>query len=272
MNKLFRLKEWVTIPEAARHLSQILEESISEADVLQLALDKQIKISVIFPNGAFAKVGIAIPLIDTEVEEYAGVINFEDEIVLIKGLWDLPMIGDEWHDTNSYFQELIHGPEVSFSNSMGTYLNRRDGHWAALFDQVSGNAGSNECRLEINTTESFVPAERLGTDCLRVIRTDEILAFQSRLNEGLHETTSLTAKPAAIAVNLDSDINPEDLPEELDLANMAYRAVSKSLGVKTGTFRNRVKDYLKQQYPHLKPEVIERIATVANPDKSRGRK
>lgn len=68
------------------------------------------------------------------------------------------------------------------------------------------------------------------------------------------------------------DIDPTDLPEELDAANVAYRVVSHRFDIKTGTFRNKVKDYVKNNYPHLKHDAVERIATVANPDKTRGRK
>lgn len=42
MNKLgvlFNLKEWLTIPDAARHLSTIFDESLTEADILRLGLE-----------------------------------------------------------------------------------------------------------------------------------------------------------------------------------------------------------------------------------------
>jgi hypothetical protein len=38
-SKLFKLKKWLTVPEAARHLSTLFEEAVSEADVLRLVLD-----------------------------------------------------------------------------------------------------------------------------------------------------------------------------------------------------------------------------------------
>ena len=69
-----------------------------------------------------------------------------------------------------------------------------------------------------------------------------------------------------------SDIDPSDLPEELDAANVAFRAVLNGHGEQAATFKNRLIDYLKTNYPHLKMEAVDRIATVANPDKARGRK
>lgn len=67
-------------------------------------------------------------------------------------------------------------------------------------------------------------------------------------------------------------LSPDDLPEELYLANLAYRAVLNGYGVKEATFRNRVIDYLKTNFANLNKDTVDRIASVANPDKTRGRK
>jgi hypothetical protein len=34
-SKLLKLKEWVTVPEAAKHLSGILNEEVTKADILK---------------------------------------------------------------------------------------------------------------------------------------------------------------------------------------------------------------------------------------------
>lgn len=39
MSKLFKLKEWLTMGDAARHLSLAFGENVTEADVFRLALD-----------------------------------------------------------------------------------------------------------------------------------------------------------------------------------------------------------------------------------------
>lgn len=69
----------------------------------------------------------------------------------------------------------------------------------------------------------------------------------------------------------DSDLDPTDLPEELDMANMAFRAVFNGYGNPADTFRNRLIKYLNSRLPAQCPTAIKRIATVANPDKERGR-
>jgi len=80
-----------------------------------------------------------------------------------------------------------------------------------------------------------------------------------------------TTPPPAVAPTT-PDIDPADLPKELDMANMAFRAVSNGHGNPADTFRNRLITYLKETYPTMTNEEITRIATVANPDKTRGRK
>lgn len=66
--------------------------------------------------------------------------------------------------------------------------------------------------------------------------------------------------------------DPTDLPAELDAANIAYRAVLNGYGDQSDTIRNRLVDFLKTNYKGLTPETVGRIATVANPKKSGGRK
>mgnify|MGYP000114209738 FL=1 len=50
MSKLFDLKEWLTLEETAKHLSNSLSEKVSVANVLQLALDEKLMLSVNIPS------------------------------------------------------------------------------------------------------------------------------------------------------------------------------------------------------------------------------
>lgn len=61
MKKLFKFKEWLTLEAAAKHLSGFLEEPVEVFDVLQLALDGHLMISVNLVNHAYAKLGKVIP-------------------------------------------------------------------------------------------------------------------------------------------------------------------------------------------------------------------
>jgi hypothetical protein len=44
MGKLFNLKEWLTVADAARHLTIVFGEDVTEADVLRLALDERLTV------------------------------------------------------------------------------------------------------------------------------------------------------------------------------------------------------------------------------------
>lgn len=48
MGKLLRSKECLTVEDAAKHLSTVFREEVSKADVLRLALDRQLKLSINF--------------------------------------------------------------------------------------------------------------------------------------------------------------------------------------------------------------------------------
>ncbi len=60
--KLFSLKEFVTLDDAARYLSIALGDEVAVADVLQLAIEKRLKLSVHFVNHATASTGRLVPL------------------------------------------------------------------------------------------------------------------------------------------------------------------------------------------------------------------
>ncbi len=66
MKKLFKLKEWLSVTDAARHLTIAFGEEVTEADVLRLALDGHLKLSVNFVNHAKAKRGQIVSWEETE--------------------------------------------------------------------------------------------------------------------------------------------------------------------------------------------------------------
>ncbi|QOY94973.1 hypothetical protein IM543_03480 [Massilia sp. UMI-21] len=68
MGKLFKLKQWLTLPQTAQHLTIICGEQVTEADVLQLALDRKLRISVYFLNHAKARAGTVVQYTRAELE------------------------------------------------------------------------------------------------------------------------------------------------------------------------------------------------------------
>ena len=88
--------------------------------------------------------------------------------------------------------------------------------------------------------------------------------LRAKLQEA--ETARLKAEERAAA-----DADPSDLPDELDCALMALRAIRNGYGTET-TPRKRIVEWLAAHRPDLTDDARKRIATVANPDKATGRK
>ncbi len=151
MKKLFALKKWLTVPEAARHLTLMLGEEVCEADVLRLALDGHLTLSVSFLNEVRARKGKVIPLENAKYiplssllpegitddcpEEVSHirilsglqidakrVLKLEKQIVTLHGVNDLAMIGDDRRDVECRYQRLTNGPRVTSAKVNGTFV------------------------------------------------------------------------------------------------------------------------------------------------------
>ena len=175
MSKLFNLREWLTVGDAARHLSIVFGEEVTAADVLRLGLDGQLKLSVNFVNHTKARCGKVVGYDETEWQEYPEewvdslpnipeeakgkpitvmrslnidderFLNLSDEITTLRGVWDLPMIGNENLDIEHEYQNMTGGPAVTLQNLEGTFVERRDGEMCKLqesFDNKEFQAGS----------------------------------------------------------------------------------------------------------------------------------
>lgn len=125
MNKLFRLKNWLTLEETAQRLSLTMEEEITVADCLQLALDGHLTVSALLSEGrygVFARLikttqriqmekfivrtddtGATVELLDGERFIPNEQLDFEYEDIervsgvfkVRHGIYDLPMVGAE---------------------------------------------------------------------------------------------------------------------------------------------------------------------------------
>jgi len=188
MGKLFNLKEWLTVADAARHLSIVFDEEVTEADVLRLALDGRLRLSVNFVNGAIARCGRVSEELGKKVTEEGYRPPPKDILLLsasvelvplgrvthIFGLWDLPMIGNEVKDIESRFQRLTGGPSVLLSDFDGIIVNSRDNELCQI--QVAWIEGDSE------VAESYIAADRLPLDAVLVVRTEALREFERHCN------------------------------------------------------------------------------------------
>ncbi len=190
MSKLLKLKEWLTVPDTARHLSILLEEEVSEAEVLRLALDGHLRLSVRFLDPNPALCGRIVTVDDTSEffdpsrivdpdEREDGVerakrvlIDQRDNLVLeiereviIDGVWDLLMRGGERYYVENEYQKLINGPGVyPFYLEKGIFLLKETG-------------GDVACRVRPELPDWGIP-----NDSHLVIRTAALKELEEHLS------------------------------------------------------------------------------------------
>jgi hypothetical protein len=190
MSKLLNLKEWVAVPEAARHLSAALDEVVTEADVLRLALNGQLRLSVYFVNGAKACRGEVVAYEDTKWIEFpvepfesgetkplmlskdigeGRFLNLSEEVARISGVFDLPMIGAEKLDVEHKYQMLTDGPAVTLMCLAGTFVEGDTG----LMYQLQEPLGKNK---------PYYPIGCLPDDAVLVVKTAALRQFEEKIN------------------------------------------------------------------------------------------
>lgn len=188
MGKLFNLKEWLTLADAARHLGIVFGEEVTEADVLHLALYGRLRLSIYFVNRATARCGKLVPIDEAECKEvpslngtgmvrlYGGptlfsegreshVVKLETTVRTLAGVYDLPMIGGERLDIEHRYQNLTGGPAVTLQTLDGAFVEGRDGLLCQLQEE-----GKN------------YPAGGLPDDAILVVRTDALREFEQSIS------------------------------------------------------------------------------------------
>lgn len=263
MGKLFNLKEWLTVADAARHLSIAFGEDVTEADVLRLALDKRLRLSVYFVNHAKARVGKVARYTEAELiaaiqagklpddlkwmkfpKDFGAAIRGEsggedlihlmslriddgryltlfDDVTTLRGVWDLPMIGNEQLDIEHEYQNLTGGPAVTLQGLDGAFVEGRDGEICQLQESYDDNEyqpGSSaaleklrrhiaergiedaeaesllnrhkeqrkeflEIQRKRTAKENYYPAGGLPEDAVIVVRTEALREFERHGND-----------------------------------------------------------------------------------------
>ncbi len=150
MSKLFKLKEWLTIDEAAKHLSTVLGEEVAIADIYRLALDGHLVLSMSFPNKTCGNLGEAVGVENVKrfelpdelldfvnkgginrlpreivTSDYIGngqFINWDEKVTIIEGVWDLVMRASEKIDVEFIYHQHIGGPYIDLVGLDGAFV------------------------------------------------------------------------------------------------------------------------------------------------------
>jgi len=232
---LLKLKKLLTLAETAKHLSIICGEEVSEADILRLALDGQLILSVNFVNPTFAKIGKVVdksgviwgepqkPFIEGMLNlhdknndkselviksTYIGAekyLNLNGKVTTIDGVWDLPMIGDERLDIENRFQSLTNGPEVTEMGFGGIYVDSGWGIMGMLQEYFGKKGWSNYqksqyakiLKLERNNCNN---RRRENILIQRKERFRALCEENDRLSEGMYLDSSSLPKNCVLVV------------------------------------------------------------------------
>jgi hypothetical protein len=204
--KLSRIREWLTVDEAARYLALMFEEQVARADVLRAALDGHLKLSVRFVNHAYAKIA-SPPRTPEELEELHR--HFNERMAELKSaresgapvppprqrarpgesgvfvlndttIFDLPLVGGERLDVEHEYQRLTGGPEVTLINIDGTFVETGDGTRLQLQERAPSKIHTKDGPVKVNL--DYIPAGTLPHDAVFVVRRDALEAFVDHIS------------------------------------------------------------------------------------------
>ena len=113
-SELMMLKGWLTIVEAAQHLTRRAREAVSEADVLRFSLNQTLTLSLRFPTpvAAMKLPRRTLQRISRGDREFDLLEEPGIKIEELEGVYDLPMIGLERYVVENVYRQLIGEPAV----------------------------------------------------------------------------------------------------------------------------------------------------------------
>lgn len=217
MSKLLKFKDWLNLQDAAQHLSIMAGEKVTVPDVLRLALDGHLTLSVNIVNAVYARPGtikeasearhVDMPIdLSAAVKakapgEYQGgwqklcmgiplagttkVIDLEKGVVRLRGVYDIPMIGGDRLDVEHEFQMLTDGPRVDMQSLDGAFLEGDNEVLLQLQEHFEDNEFHDKKSLKKpwSHPDNFYPAGGLPDDAVLVVRTDSLMEMRERLLE-----------------------------------------------------------------------------------------
>lgn len=196
MSKLLKLKKWFSLYEAANQIELTLKEAVGATDVLRLALDGHLKLSVHLVNGAHGRVCLPISIDDIEWNEVPSLDGQQTIKIpvggrvwkhnetwyqvtksvasLSDGIWDLPMFGGERIDVEFSHQKLSFRPTPTAVSLDGVFV---QGLTGKLYELQSQHEKSLINKLQLVGDNKFHPAGALPEDIEFVVRPEALDVF-----------------------------------------------------------------------------------------------
>jgi hypothetical protein len=224
MSKLFKLKEWLTLEEAASHISDVLGESFTLTDIYQFALSGHLVLSVNFVNNVKAKkvtftkkedikykkeffknvpnisegAYVNVPInAQYPISRNLWVKRIEEQVFSLVGVWDLAMVGTEKYRLKQlYQQEISSDIEVKVPDALNVY--------------VKGAEDTYQLQLLLTMEEYRLKHNNLTVDGMKPRILNSALAYPAnRLDEVDHDLVMKVKEVTRFIKSL------EDTPEEV---------------------------------------------------------
>lgn len=198
MSKLFKIKEWITVPDAAKNLSVTLGEEVTEIDVLHLALEGKLSLSVRVSSQIPAKMAQIVQSIPEDVHGQGHFATFDgiltvtdDQIVMIDGLFDMQpqTFANRNAMENAYrrvlgleMMEIKGVDEIILIDKNGLlYVPQillADNRISATKEELTCDFISRKI-----ARECYFDAQEIGTECALVVRTSALREFEKSISD-----------------------------------------------------------------------------------------
>lgn len=281
-NKLLKLRDWLTVQEAARHLSNLFEDEVSEADVLRLALDGHLKLSVNFVNHAYAKQGKLISL--EEDDEFVSLLKeipdenrekfikgmekfnmfgsripkLSDKVTSIDGVWDLSMVGNERLDIEHEYQMMTGGPEITLQGLDGAFVERGDDQVCQLQTDYDDNEYHSGSSAQLKKIKEHIANKNIQEDQARELLSqykknrEEYLKKRKKINHsdnyfpagGLPHDSVLVVRTQAL-IDLQERLSEDDSKKNRSVDIRSETTYLNIIGAMLETFIHRSHGDLK---------------------------
>jgi hypothetical protein len=186
----------------------MFQDEVKEKDVLQLALNGHLKLSVKFINGTKVKLG---KIVQNEIEYRkkgspkshkekhqpkhtsdcldigdGRFIRLDDKVFSVKGIYELSMLGNGRLAIESIYQELTDGPEITHADPAGVLVEGMFGGMYQLqenFDDIEETKGSS---AQLRKIKEYIKNNKVGKDkaeeLLKQYEIDRIKLFNKQID------------------------------------------------------------------------------------------
>lgn len=217
VSKLFKLRDWFTIKDAAVHLSSAMSEPVMEADVLRLVMDGYLKVSLFLGHEQFAVPSIALSRDDffdlpstvphaTEIERWdpaGSTVPRPDSAYLqpdsrffhlLQGVYDFPLAGRQSALVEREYFRLTGGPVIDRARGLFVLMNEKP--------SIELPNGKAHCEVEGKPLLRLVDVENgkatmlseLPAHSVFVIRAEALQQFTQSLAQPVDEEKALATR------------------------------------------------------------------------------